>query len=107
LPTGGNIYYVGSMVPYGGVATNGNAAGGGLNFGALNPGYAGSAQDFTALLQWSPTMHSYTGQYLTDSGSPSGWDDSNFDPTNAPVINVGDGFIVIPAASNYTWAQGL
>ena len=98
-----DTYYVGSAIPYAGVVTNGGNTGGGLN---LSEASLGAAQDFSQFYFWNPAKSSYTG-YLTDGGSPSGWDDINYTPTNPPSINVGDAFLVIPASANLQWVQGL
>jgi hypothetical protein len=99
-PVGGDIYYVGSAIPYAGSVTNGSATGGGLNLN-LPP-----AQDFTQVLIWSPTAAKVT-LYQTDHGSSTGWDDANFNPITPPSLNVGDAFELIPIASNLQWIQGL
>jgi hypothetical protein len=101
-PTAGNSYLVGSVVPYAGSITNGGNSGGGLNLNfATNP-----SADFTQILIWNPATASYTA-YLSDSGSPSGWDDSNFSPVDPPSLNVGDAFFVVPTTGNLQWSQGL
>jgi hypothetical protein len=98
LPNGG-IYLVASAVPYGGAITNGTSLGGGLALSSLN-----SLPDGSQLLIW--TGSGYT-TYLSDSGSPSLWDDAAGTPIPAPpTINVGQGFFIIPAA-NFTWKVGL
>ena len=63
-----------------------------------------SIPDSSALLIWNGS--GYTA-YLSDSGSPSLWDDNGGTAIPAPpTINVGQGFFIIPAA-NFTWKVGL
>jgi hypothetical protein len=96
---GGGTYLVASAVPYGGVVTNGTSSGGGLALSSLN-----GLPDSSALMVW--TGSGYTA-YLSDSGSPSLWDDNGGNSIpNAPTINVGQGFFIIPAV-NFTWNVGL
>jgi hypothetical protein len=98
LPTAGNNYLVGSVIPYAGSVTNGANTGGGINLNGL--------ADFTQVLIWSPITSSFT-LYQTDSGSATLWDDNNFDPIAAPTLTVGQAFFIVPTASNAKWNQGL
>jgi hypothetical protein len=45
---------------------------------------------------WNPNTATTT-LYQSDPGSPTGWDDNNFNPVPAPVLPVGKGFTFIPA----------
>ncbi|HEU6447289.1 MAG TPA: hypothetical protein VFV23_02475 [Verrucomicrobiae bacterium] len=97
----GGTYLVSSVVPYAGSVTNGNNSSGGLNLSS-----AGGLPDFSSILIWDPNTFSYT-TYYSDSGSPSGWDDINFNPLPAPpTVNVGQGFFLIPAG-DFNWTVGL
>ena len=101
LPNASANYLVGAVVPYAGSVTNGNFTGLGVNMSF------GAGQDFTQLLIWSVGSSSFT-TYNTDSGSPSGWDDSNLVPiANPPSITVGQGFFLIPSAPSLVWKQSL
>jgi hypothetical protein len=93
LPTSGNSYLVGEVIPYGGPATNA--------YVNLN-GFA----DFTQVLVWDPVAGNYT-TFQTDHTSPTLWDDGGFNPTTPPVIGVGQGFFLIPSANNTMWSQNL
>jgi hypothetical protein len=95
LPNGGT-YLVASVVPYAGSITNGNSSGGGPNLNNL--------PDASSLLFWNGSGYD---TYVADSGSPSGWDDADFNPLSAPPsVSVGQGFFIIPAGA-YTWTTGL
>jgi len=111
LPTGGHGYLVASVVPYGGVITNGTSSTGGPNLNGLPA--------FSSLLFWNGV--SAFNQVLFDPTDPNGvgagaplWyqgDDTTpyVDPTtggNVPNISVGQGFFIIPASS-YQWTVGL
>jgi len=101
LNNSGVNYLVGSVVPYAGAVTNGTpiTGAGGPGLSALN-----GLPDGSQLLIWNG--HGYT-TYLSDSGSPSLWDDNggNF-ISQPPTINVGQGFFLNPA-SPWTWTVGL
>jgi len=102
-PVGGNDYLVGSTVPYAGSITNNP----GLNLNSLDTvGGVVGAGDFTQVLIWSPTGASFT-LIQTDSGSPTGWDDYNFNSITPPSLNVGDGVFIIPSTANVQWTQSL
>lgn len=98
LANAGGNYLVGEVVPYAGSVTNGNNTGGGVNLNGL--------ADFTQILLWSTSAANYT-IYQTDSSSPTKWDDGGFSSIAPPSISVGQGFFVIPSASNAQWIQGL
>jgi hypothetical protein len=94
-------YLLGSVVPYAGVITNGSpvTGAGGVNLSAGN-----GLPDGSSLLLW--TGAGYT-TYLSDSGSPSAWDDDGGNPLpTAPSVSVGQGFFLIPAG-NFNWKVGL
>jgi hypothetical protein len=56
-----------------------------------------SIPDFSQVLVW--TGSGYT-TYLSDSTSPSLWDDASYNPlSGAPTLPVGKGFFLIPSAS--------
>jgi hypothetical protein len=102
LPNGGQ-YLVGCVVPYAGSITNGNptTGAGGAGLSALN-----GLPDGSTLEIWNAGTSTYT-TYLSDSGSPSFWDDNGGNPIPvAPTISVGQGFFVIPS-DNFTWKVGL
>ena len=98
FPTAGAQYLVGSVVPYAGSVTNGSNSGGGVNLNGL--------PDFSTVLIWSTAANNFT-VFLSDSSSPTLWDDSEFNPVAAPSIDVGQGFFVSPSAPNATWTTGL
>jgi hypothetical protein len=102
LPNGGT-YLVAPVVPYAGAVTNGNPT-----TGAGGPGLsaANGLPDFSSILIWDPNTSSYT-TYVSDSSSPSGWDDNSFTPLNTPPsVSVGQGFFIIPS-DNFSWKVGL
>jgi hypothetical protein len=87
------------VVPYGGYVTNGTSTGGGIALDSNN-----GLPDGSSLLQW--TGNNYIA-YLSDSSSPSLWDDANGNPLSVPPsFNVGQGFFVSPA-STFTWTEGV
>jgi hypothetical protein len=98
LPSAGNNYLVGNVVPYAGSVTNGNNSGGGINLNGL--------ADFSQVLIWDTPSSSFT-LYQTDSGSATGWDDKDFNPVAPPSINVAQGFFIVPSEANAKWIQGL
>jgi len=98
---GGNQYLVAPSVPYGGSVTNGSPT-----TGAGGPGLSSlqGLPDGSYLELWNGTGYNV---YISDSSSPSLWDDSNFaNLTTAPTISVGQGFFLIPNAG-YSWKVGL
>jgi hypothetical protein len=98
---GSSTYLVAAAVPYGGAVTNGNVTTGA---GGINLSSANGLPDGSQLLIWTGT--GYT-TYLSDSGSPSYWDDNGGNPIAAPPsVAVGQGFFLIPAAT-FTWVVGL
>lgn len=102
LANGGN-FLVAPAVPYGGSVTNGS-----MTTGAGGPNLWGNGTaglpDYSSLLVWNGTGYN---TYVSDSTSPSLWDDSGFSPlANAPTISVGQGFFIIPSA-DFTWKVGL
>jgi hypothetical protein len=102
LPNVGVNYLVGSVVPYAGYITNGNNSTGGLNL-SIN----GGLPDGSSLLIWNPATVEFT-TYLSDSGSPSLWDDNNgVSIPLPPSITVGQGFFLSPANPNFMWTVGL
>jgi hypothetical protein len=95
----GAYYLVGCVVPYAGAITNGNNSTGGPNLTL-----AGGLPDYSSILIW--TGSGYT-TYVSDSTSPSGWDDAGFNPLpTPPTISVGQGFFINPL-SPFTWTVGL
>jgi hypothetical protein len=99
----GGTYLVAPAVPYGGSVTNGS-----LTTGAGGPNLWGNGTqglpDFSELLVWNGTGYA---TYFSDSTSPSLWDDQNQNPiAQAPTINVGQGFFVIPGGQ-FNWTVGL
>ncbi len=102
----GGTYLVASVVPYSGAITNGS-----LTTGAGGPclfsldGVTG-IPDYSSLLIWDPGTLSYT-TYISDSTSPSYWDDSGYTALLVPPsINVGQGFFIVPSAT-FNWTVGL
>jgi len=97
----GGTFLVAPAVPYGGAITNGNptTGAGGANLDSL-----AGLPDGSQLEIWNGTKFT---TYLSDSGSPSYWDDNGGNFLAAPPsISVGQGFFLIPAA-NFTWTVGL
>jgi hypothetical protein len=87
------------VVPYGGFVTNGSSTGGGVALSSAN-----GLPDFTEMLIWTGNTYN---TYLSDSTSPSLWDDANFNNLTAPPsVNVGQGFFLIPSAT-FTWTEGV
>ena len=98
FPNSSTYYMVGSVVPYAGAVTNGNNSTGGLNLNGLPDG--------SSLLTWNPATQKFQ-TYISDSGSPSKWDDANFNNLpSPPALNIGQG-IFINLAGPYTWTVGL
>jgi hypothetical protein len=98
---GGNEYLVAPAVPYGGSVTNGNSTtfAGGPDLSSLQ-----GLPDYSEILVWNGT--GYVG-YFSDSGSSTLWDDVNFTQgVTPPVINVAQGFFLIPN-NTFTWSVGL
>jgi hypothetical protein len=100
--TPGELYFVGSAVPYAGFVTNGNSSTGGPNLNGLP---AGSSIQF-----WDGTKFTV---YVYDNTDPMGlgtnvvWYNSDETVSVAcPSINVGQGFVLVPNSS-YTWTTGL
>ena len=99
LPNAFANYLVAPVVPYAGAVTNGNSSTGGPNL-SIN----GGLPDGSALLIWTGTTYT---TYLSDSGSPSLWDNNGGTPIpQPPTISVGQGFFISPAAP-FTWTVGL
>jgi hypothetical protein len=102
LPNSGVNYLVGCVVPYAGYVTNGNNSTGGPNLSAV-----GGLPDSSQLLVWNPATVSFT-VYLSDSQSPSGWDDNGGNAIAVPPsITVGQGFFLSPANPNFVWTVGF
>jgi len=98
---GSGTFLVAPAVPYGGAVTNGNPTTGA---GGVNLSSASGLPDFSEMLIWNGA--GYTA-YVSDSTSPSLWDDSNQNPINTPPsVSVGQGFFLIPSAT-FTWKVGL
>jgi hypothetical protein len=61
-----------------------------------------SIPDGSSILIWSPSTVKFTS-YLSDSGSPTLWDDNGGNPLSfSPVLPVGQGFFLNPAAAHVT-----
>ena len=102
LPNGGT-YLVASVVPYAGAITNGNPVTG---FGGPGMSSLNGLPDYSTLLIWDPSTFNYT-TYISDSTSPSLWDDASFTwLSSPPTINVGQGFFIIPSGT-WNWMVGL
>ena len=54
--------------------------------------------EFSQVLIWNINTSSYT-LYQTDTGSPTGWSDAGSSPVPAPLLPVGQGFFLNPAAN--------
>src|ERR1035437_3657555 len=88
---------LGGLVPYGGSVTNGTTSNGGLGLNNLPDG--------STLAIWNGAGFD---TYVSDSGSPSLWDDSGNNPiATAPTIGVGQGFFLSPFGAPYKFTQGL
>jgi len=98
---GSVTYALGCVVPYAGYVTNGNPVTGA---GGPNLWAPAGLPDSSQLLIW--TGAGYT-TYLSDSGSPSFWDDNGGSFLAAPPsLSVGQGFFLIPF-STFNWTVGL
>jgi len=98
---GGATYMIAPVVPYGGSVTNGSPTtfSGGPDLSATQ-----NLPDGSALSIWNGAGYN---NYLSDSGSSSLWDDSGGNPiANAPTINVGQSFFLVPAGT-YNYDVGL
>ena len=100
---GGGTYLVASTVPYSGAITNGNPVTG---FGGPGMSILNGLTDYSTLLIWDPGTLSYT-TYISDSTSPSLWDDASYTALpSPPTIAVGQGFFIIPL-NTWDWKVGL
>ncbi|MGA2243152.1 MAG: hypothetical protein ABSH11_14095 [Verrucomicrobiota bacterium] len=105
LPTGGNSYMVGSVVPYAGDVTNGTASTGGPNLNGLPSG--------SQIQTWNSGSSAYT-TIIYDTSDPQGlgtdapvwYQDNDWDGAPCPSVTVGQAFFIIPNAP-YTWTTGL
>ena len=62
----------------------------------LSPTLQPTLPDYSSILIWDPNSLSYT-TYISDSTSPSLWDDGGFSPlSGAPTLPVGEGFFLVP-----------
>jgi hypothetical protein len=52
--------------------------------------------NYTQVLLWNASAGNYV-TYQTDNTSGTGWDDGGFNPVNAPLLPVGQGFFLIPS----------
>jgi hypothetical protein len=104
LGNGATYFMVSSVVPYGGVITNGNVV-----TGAGGPNLNGLPNN-SFVLTWDAGSQSFTTvQY--DGNAPAGdglfWynqaEDATVDP---PSVSVGQGFFILPNGS-YDWTTGL
>jgi hypothetical protein len=98
LPSAGAQYLVGCAVPYAGYVTNGNNSGGGPNLNGL--------PEFSQVLVWDTGTFSYSFAQ-TDTSSPTGWSDADYNEVPPPSITVGQGFFVSPSQANAEWKTGL
>jgi hypothetical protein len=100
LPNGGT-YLIASPVPYAGSITNGDSTTGvgGVGLSSLN-----GLPDYSSILVWNGASYD---TYVSDSTSPSLWDDAGFAPLAAPpTIAVGQSIFIVPSA-DFTWKVGL
>jgi len=96
---GTGTYLVSPVVPYGGYITNGTSVGGGIALDSNN-----GLPDGSTMLIWTGAGYN---SYLSDSTSPSLWDDVNGNYLTAPPsVSVGQGFFLEPAAA-FTWTEGV
>src|SRR5438445_7865321 len=66
----------------------------------LNEVFSTPLPDSSSILIWNGSGYN---TYVSDSGSPSGWDDANFNSLSAvPTVPVGQGFFLNPSASGVT-----
>jgi len=97
----GGTYLISPVVPYAGSVTNGSptTGAGGINLSSVQ-----GLPDYSSILVWNGSSYD---TYVSDSTSPSLWDDAGFTPlANAPTLNVGQGFFLVPSA-NFNWTVGL
>jgi len=100
----GGTFMVAPVVPYGGTVTNGSLVTGAGGPNLWSPDGVQGLPDFSSLLVWQGTKYV---TYVSDSGSPTYWDMADqATPTNAPTINVGQAFFLIPSAT-FNWKVGL
>jgi hypothetical protein len=100
----GGQFLVAPVVPYGGTVTNGSLVTGAGGPNLWSPDGVQGLPDFSSLLVWQGTKYV---TYVSDSGSPTYWDMADqATPTNAPTINVGQAFFLIPSAT-FNWKVGL
>ena len=102
LAAGGQNYFIGCAVPYGGSVTNGNSSTGGPNLNNLpSPSYVNF---------WNGagfTVYVYDNTDPASLGTDVVWYQSDdFTPTAPPNITVGQAFVLNPAGP-YTWTTGL
>jgi hypothetical protein len=104
LANSGVNYMVGCVVPYAGAITNGSPT---TYAGGPNLSINGGLPDGSSILLWNSATVRFT-TYLSDSGSPSLWDDNGGNPlAQPPTINVGQGFFLSPSSPNFNWKVGL
>ena len=100
----GNTYFVAPAVPYGGTVTNGSPTTGVGGPNLWSPDGVQGLPDFSTVLIWTGTGYQ---TYVSDSGSATYWDMyDQSTPTNAPVLNVGQGFFLTPGG-DFSWKVGL
>jgi hypothetical protein len=102
FPTPFNNYFVGSVVPYAGSATNGTSLGGGVNLNSLTSG--------TKILTWNGVNTYNTSVFDTSDPNEDGsgpWFNGSFVPTAPPTIAVGQGFFIVTPGTGFTWTNGL
>jgi len=88
-PSSGTFYMI--TVPFTIGATN----------GANEVFVPGSLPQYSYIMLWDPGTSGYT-TYIADTDSFSGWDDSGYVATDAPIVPVGQGFFLNPSGDNVT-----
>jgi len=102
MPSSGANYMVGCLVPYGGNITNGNTT---TFAGGLGLTYNSGLPDGSTLQIWDPSASAFA-VYISDSGSPTFWDNASYYPTNPPSVTVGQAFFLNPGGA-FIWNVGL
>jgi len=102
LASASENYMIGCVVPYGGNITNGNTT---TFTGGLGLTYNSGLPDGSTLLIWDPVGNAFA-TYISDSGSPTFWDNASYYPTNPPSVTVGQAFYLNPGGA-FLWTVGL
>lgn len=102
-------YSVTSPLVSGSKSLVGNPTGSSFNFNFLISAWNPAFPDFTEIdifLGGSDYTTNFA-TYYSDSGSPTGWDDINFEPVAAPNAAIGQGFYILPEENtSFTLGSG-